>query len=955
MKSFLQHIVDDLGVVDGLSLKDKCFVFPSRRAAVYFNDLLQKQFSDSVLWAPSVLSIEEFVQQSTPDLIVIDETNLLFRLFEIYKREEPHIVFDTFYAWGQTLLKDFDEIDRYLVDAELLYKNLQDIENIEESFGPSEEILQAIKGFQEVINTSEETEILKSFKKTWATVGRVYQIFKESLISGGWAYNGLAYRTLAAGLVDGSIEMPYKEIVFSGFNAISVSEQQIIDSLLAAGKGKVYLDADRYYLDDENEEAGYFLRKFRKRWRKNDKVRWVITDGFSNEAKRINILGVSQKTAMAKAAASCVDGDEASTAIALADEALLMPVLYALPEQEIDLNITMGYPVLGTSVANLLKAFIRYHASASVNKKSITYYNKEAYSDLISQSAIRNLVPPAMGRLIYSKSQYMGWQAIEQAIDDANDEFIAVLKQLFSPNADIQKALELISKSILDLYLVTSSDENNESLLEERIIAGIVEYLQSLQGVISQTKLKLSFLTLEKLIGESIKQLSIPFSGEPLANLQVMGFLETRALDFNNLVILSVNEDILPAASSTKTYIPFGIRKAFQLPTFLEHNNIYAYHFFRLLQRATNINLIYNTKLSVTGSGEKSRFILQLINRFGAGNSNIKIEHKLLVPELPDNRQSDESIVIEKTGNVLERLNQHFTAFSDSKPLSPTALVNYITCSLKYYFARISRIREPEEPISDIDARIFGNILHDILETVYTPWIGKEIAKSEIEAILKNQLSKIVDKAFSNYDEDSGVIGFTSHVILHLASRILQNDMLDAPIKIIDLESKLNPLIYDLPLGNDLTIPLGGKIDRLDQILINNEPVVRILDYKTGKFDLKRRKAYNKELSIEDYVAAYFTDPKFKSGFQTYFYILLHKRLFSSLAITGGIIGVKKINAGAEYLRQERGEIENEVIDEFEKKLAELINEIKNPDMPFKQTEDLDNCTYCEFKVMCSR
>jgi len=952
VKPFLQYIIDDLGAAESASLKDKCFVFPSRRATVYFTDLLKHKFQDKVFWAPQVLSIEDFILQNTPELVVVDEIGLIFKLFNIYKKEVSHLDFDSFYSWGQTLLKDFDEIDRYLVDANLLYKNLQEVENIEEAFGPGEEVIQAIKGFKEVIITATEGTLAKHFIETWTTVGKVYHRFKEALLSNGEAYNGLCYRMLAEGLQGGNITLAYEEIVFAGFNALSTAEEQIIDSLLDIGQANVYLDADKYYLDDENQEAGYFMRKMQRHWRKNGRVKWVINDGFSHP-KSIKLIGVAQKTAQGKAAASCIKETGSQTAIALADESLLMPVLYALPEQDSELNITMGYPVAETAQANLLKAFIKYHASVSVTKQGKEYFSLETYGDLITQPALKFLIPDAMTKLTDSKSRYISWDTIQVGIKEADSENIALLSQLFKPTTDVLRSLETLSRSLLDLSMLTREDDLG-GLLREQIISTLVKYLQELENAISELNLKISFTTLEHLINESLQQLSTPFNGEPLANLQIMGFLETRALDFENLVIISANEDILPATGGSKTYIPFGIRKAFKLPTLLEHNNIYAYHFFRSLQRGKNISIIYSTQLSITGSGEKSRFILQLIDRFLGQNTPVTIEQVTSTLPIPIHHQK-EALIVNKTGGVLEQLTRHFDAISQDRPLSPTSLVDYLTCSLKYYLARVVGIREPDERSPEIDARVFGNLLHEVLETAYTPFIGKKINKNELKFLIKHDLAGLVNNTFTGYAQENGDVAFTHHVVHYLAKRILRNDLEDTPIKIIDLESRQNPLCYNLPLRDGTTIPLGGKIDRIDQITIDGQEVKRVLDYKTGSFKLGGKLQNRKELATEDYIDVYFNDPQYKSGFQIYFYTLIHHRLFPLQPITGGIISIKNLNRGIAYLRQEKQALAEDIIIEFEKRLLELIEEIRNPNIPFQQTEDSKRCSYCEFKTICNR
>ncbi|MEN8247931.1 MAG: PD-(D/E)XK nuclease family protein [Bacteroidota bacterium] len=962
MKSFLQHIVDD---ADKNLLKDTCYVFPSRRACVYFNDLLQKRFADEVIWAPKVLSIEEFIQEHSR-LVVVDEIRLILLLFEEYKNVFPEQSFDIFYAWGQTLLHDFDEIDRNLVDSQLLYKNLQEIKEVDESFGISEEALNALKSFQAVINTSGKGELVQSFRKTWELAGKVYQSFKKRLLNNKIAYNGLCYRQVAESLASGEYQMPYKQIVFAGFNALSKAEEQIIDHLLEKGVANVYLDADKFYLDNDYEEAGYFLRKLKKKWYKHNAVNWIISDGFS-QPKNITISGATQNTAQAQIAGQHIErikpGDS-SVAIALADESLLMPVLYALPAQEENMNITMGYPVFNSSIGNMISSYFRYHSTLVVNASGNAFCSIESLRDLLIQPFVKEVIQEPI-KLNSTRSRYLGWQTIKSIIDE-QDNHKDLIRNIFSPKKDIADIISSLKSIILDLYLIRKDKESGKSILEERIIYSVVKYLDNLNASVSAIKTKLQIADISKLVSDSLKQLKAPFAGEPLAGLQIMGFLETRVLDFENLIILSVNEELLPASDSGLTYIPFGVRKAFQLPTFQEHSSIYAYHFYRLLQRAKKITLVYNTKLSITGGGEKSRFILQLLNRFSRNQGAINLEEEQLVSNLGYEVSLSDQFPIEKTGWVKERLKEHFASFNENKQLSPTALIDYISCSLKYFFARILKIREPEEIQTEIDARIFGNILHELLERAYKPWIGKQISEQDLKNIIKKDVNKLSDEVFSEYlgpsgpmnndgKQYSGEIDFTKHVVETLAKKIVENDLQNAPFTIIDLESRSNPLSYTISLDNGMQLPIGGIIDRLDKISIGGQSMTRVLDYKTGKVILKSTTYNRKPITDEEYIQAHFNDPEFKAGFQLLYYALIYHKNSPEQSVNAGIIGAKSLAKGIEYLQGESKALSNEQLSLFEQSLRNVLNELLNLNVPFKQTDDIDRCEYCDFKSICSR
>jgi hypothetical protein len=740
LRSFLNHIVDELDLSSATSLKDKCFVFPSRRASLYFLDLLHKKTSHQTIWAPKVYSIEEFVQESCPALTVVDPIQLLFKLYQIYRKQGSTMEFDVFQQWGQTLLNDFDEIDRYMVDASLLYKNLNQFEELENILGPNEEAIAALRSFQQVIETSENSDLFKEFKNTWEFIGKVYFAYKAELEALHWAYNGMCYRQLAKDLSNRNANLPYEEVIFAGFNAISKSEEVIINTLLEREVASVYFDADRYYLNDDKQEAGLFQRRYKKKYRNNRRVHWVITDGF-NQEKNIEIIGVEQKTAQTKAIAQLTkekDYLETNTAIVLADENLLPPLLYSLPENADNVNITMGYPLVISSYSNLLKSYLLYQASITQSEKgNQQFVQRAAYRSLIEQPLLSPFCDFSMVSLCNGKSTYLAIEQIKITLGTVDPGYLPFLQLALEPKVDLKDTLDGASSLLLKLYF-NSHEDGSKSGLETGVVQKLATFLENLKEFTGDIDLKLDIKSIERIVRDTIKKLTVPFSGEPLAALQIMGFLESRSLDFENVIIASVNEDLLPASASGNTYIPFGIRKAFKMPTFLEHNSLYAYHFFRLLQRAKNITLIYSTKLSITGAGERSRYILQLLNNFGQNHPNIKIQERTMVPVVPA-VTGEQAITILKDKEVLAQIDNHFKSFNHENPLTPTVLLDYVSCSLKYYFRRILKIKEPDEPLDKIDARVFGNLYHDVIESIYKPWIGKELTKDAILKLVKER------------------------------------------------------------------------------------------------------------------------------------------------------------------------------------------------------------------------
>ncbi len=951
MKPFLQHIIDDLKPAGPGQLRDMCFVFPTRRAGVYFRDLLRQAWPHTVYWEPAVLSIEEFVElHGANGAVVVDELRLLVTLFTIYRELDPdYDDFTTFYAWGQTLLNDFDELDRHLIEAGKLYANLRELAEVEAAFEPSEEQQQALRAFQEMIGESvkEKSSLYQDFAAMWQTVGQVYGRLQEVLRANGWAYTGMCYRQLATALLEEGGRLPYSRVVFAGFNAMARAEEVIIDSLLQAGKAQVYFDADAYYLHDDNQEAGTFLRRWHKKWRNHPQVHWVVTRGFET-AKEIEIVGVSQQVAMARAAAALAAG-EGRPALVLADEQLLLPLLYALPHTDEALNITMGYPLSATATGMLLRAAIRYQAACRTTASGDHLVEVAALAALIGQPALATLDSQCLEELTRVTTRFLSWSRIEEKLLYYQEEARNTWLVLLQPGRDTSGWLTDMARLLADLYHMRKEQAQPATLLEAPVTATAVRFLQQLQATLATLPgRKPDMKMLEKVMSETLRQLKVPFAGEPLAPRQVMGFLETRALDFEEIALLAVNEDILPAARSHKTFIPFGIRKAFGLPTFLEHNAIYAYHFFRLLQRAARITIFYNTQLSVLGRGEQSRFIQQLVHRLGADKSSVKLRQKLLVPDTPAIANAMD-ITIEKNEQVQQQLTTFLDKFTSEKPLSPTTLIDYINCPLQFYYARVLGIREPDETGPEIDQRVLGNLLHRLLEEAYKPWLGKTVEKAAIDRLLKSELSVLLEKVFGDYDHNDPAVEFNKRVVNHLARQMLAHDKQAAPFEILDLESVRQQPLHEINLPDGRTIPVGGKIDRLDRL--TQAGLVRIIDYKTGKADLPVAKG----LPEEDEIRQYFTDINYKSGFQLYYYAWIYHRQHPDEPLTAGIYGVHQLSAGLAYLRQTAGPLPASLLDEFEKQLQQMLCELLDPAVPFVQTDEEKRCSYCTYKTICSR
>jgi len=942
MKSFLQHIIDD--IEDCGPLKEQAYIFPNRRACIYFKKLLMDRFQDQSFWSPTILSIEDFVVKVTGRAIN-DNLTLLLELFSVYKQHQD-LSFERFYSWGQILLNDFDEVDRNLVDTDKLYQNLKDLQDIEESFGGNEEVMEAIRQFNKVINIEDKSRLLLDFINTWDTVSKVYGKFKARLLDKGLAYGGMLYRELAGRISMNKKTIPYSKVFFCGFNALSKAEEVIFNELLDQDKCGLYWDADSLFLEDPMEEAGKFIRKYRKMW-DHPESKWIITN-LLEDKKFVNIMGTAQAIGQAKIAGNQLLkhlGNEDQTAVVLADETLLFPVLYALPAELNKVNVTMGYPLQNSIANSLVESFLLLQTQikkGSIQVKPILQY--------LSNPIIRNISPEkclkVSKELINRKTKWISGENISALI---NHKLINISFQCYSNSGDLISALTDFIIRIQNLFRLS-----RDPVVEKEFFYHLVKQLNQLKSVLLSHQLDPEPKLLSKLISEVIRDTKIPFTGEPLTGVQIMGLLESRTLDFENLIILSLNENKLPAGRDKPTYIPFAMRKAFGMPTFEDHDAIYAYHFKRLLQRAKNVTLIYDTEVAVDGSGEKSRFLIQLENSF-SNTSNIHLTSQVLSLPMEVSRD-DKTVTVNKSTEILQVLQKYQKSEKEeSSRLSPTAIVTYLECKLRFYFRHIAKIPEPGAFTEEMDARDFGIIVHDILEKIYAPYQGKKVKKADLDSMLDPEfISTNVDQCFQEYHwqkDDQMLEGrnlINKSIIETLVKKVLENDRHSGPLTILGVET--DELTTILEADHGLKILSGGTVDRIDEL---TDGIVRIIDYKTGKVDmLSKSKAEHSNL--EEYIEEYFQNSKYKSGFQAYYYAYLFHKKYPNRPVKAGVYSLKEVNKGIQFLRN--GDIlSHELLQAFERRLKILINKIFDPKESFTQTDDLQKCEYCPYQGICLR
>ncbi len=943
MISFHQELANRIEPADLKLLGSQCYVFPTKRGGLFFKRALIDRFGKQNFMLPAIFSIEDFVQKLT-GLTITDELTLLFHLFKIYQKKQPELQFDDFYAWGKIILKDYDEIDRYMADAKRIYMDLQNIKELDLEFGITEEYRSIIERYRTLTERKEKTDLLTKFLEIWKEVGAVYEVYQEELIREEKAYGGMLYRNLANLLSQETIDHEFEYYHFCGFNALSKAEEIIFDSLVKAEKAQLYWDSDGYYMLDPNEEAGDFLRAYTGKWPES-----IVFDSNSlTKQKEVFIHGVPQQMAQSQLGADLVtqllnDGAKPEeTAIVLADEKLLIPLLYAMPLHDRKVNVTMGYPMRVTVVFDFVLAYLELIRKAKKDGKDKVFYAYDlkpflsnAYASVFDDEIFQRV----NDWLVKFKRRNISLEELKSLTNHS-----AIISLLESGDAwtDIQDRL----KKYLTLVFYEFR-ENNRSQTDQEFIYFFIKTLNQLNSYLEDRD-DFSLKLIKKIVQEYFRSIKIPFEGEPVQGVQIMGFLESRTLDFKQIIVLSANEGKLPTARNLNSYIPYGLRRVFELPTFEEQDAIYAYHFKRLIQRADKVHFVYDHSIHGDSTGEKSRFILQQQYLYQE-HPNIRVSvdtYGSLIPEV----NTDFSISLQKSPKVQDLLKHfEFKEGDASNYLSPTSLTNYITCPLKFYFQHVAGIRELEDVEEDIDARNLGIVVHEVLEYLYTPWLGKEVSSEQVK-LLKGLVEKELEDSLrrnaiiQDRQQLTGRDLVTKEVMIQLVQKVLDLDMKDAPFTIEGLERKDYEKFVSV---GDYKVRISGTIDRVD----SKDGIIRITDYKTGKVELVSRGRPAK--SDEEMTEELFVEPKYKSGFQGMLYAALMNPHYQE-PIKVGITSLVALNDGTKWLNSGKP-LNDQSIAFYEHLLDDMVKEIFNVNVPFNQTDDVARCSYCEFKKVCKR
>ena len=896
---FLYRVAEKYLNEYGDRLREVCFVFPSVRSSLFFQKYIG-QISGKALFAPTVTTIDNLFASLSP-YRKGDRIELLHILYLNYKRlSHSELEFDDFLNLGEVLLSDFSDIDKYPVDAEKIFANISDLRSLDSDYSfLSERQLLAIRRFWEIF-TDGESQKKTEFKKTWKILYPLYSDFKKELSEKGIAYSGMSYREVVERFDTESVECGYNRVVFIGQNALCECELKLLDYARKNWDGDFYWDFYGDMVTDPHNKSSMFIKGYIGRYPSKYKV-----DGISDSRPEIEVVSVSSAIGQAKAAGEILKNlDGNGTAVVLPDDALLMPLLNSIPDNIKDINVTMGYPLSNSAFAS----FMNMLASMQTNKRNKRGKSVFSHRDI-------------MAILSHSFMALIDKQGSKSAVNTIVKENILYIScddpLLTNLDADIFRAVESVPQAVEWQIAVIEKLYEKVSPIEREFAYGYLKAVNKLKDLNVEMRLTTYFRFLRMLSGS----IPVSFRGEPLTGLQIMGPLETRSIDFENLIILSVNEGVYPAKTKNDSFIPYNLRYGFGLPVTENLDSVSAYHFYRGIYRAKKVFLIYDSRTAGMKSGEESRFIKQLKYHYQAPLVEKVCTFKVTPATI-------EQATIEKD---IEKIPRVFSASS---------INTYIDCPLMFYYEKVLNIKDEVTVEENIEADMFGKIFHSVMELLYT---GKsEITKELIEAMdtSENVRARINEAMIENLKSEksvrSGQWKIVSAIIEEFVHKTLSEDKKRTPFTYIASEEKIYHKVSDL-------YSFVCIVDRIDK----KDGQYRICDYKTGT-------AHEVNLNGKTDVMAKIFDPNQNERANTTLQMLLYAWVVSEKR------GIANTQLSVYKMRDiyEEGvtvqDCPTEILETFKENLRNLIeNEILNPDIPFEPRPNDKRCKYCHVRPLC--
>lgn len=1018
MQAFLHQCITQLIDQHGTEgMSNLCVVMPTRRSCHMLRHQLLRQKVEEL---PSILTIDDFVAQTT-QMEASSPIVLLLELFDVFRKIDPEIKLEKFTSWGYVLLKDFEQIDRNLVDAKKLFANLSDIKNIE----------RWNLGEQQIT-----TKITRYFK-LWENLQETYEKFQERLAFNGQAYNGMLYRKLAtqteALLIDSAI---YEKYVFIGFNALNKAEETIFKTLLKKGKAEIFWDADDYYMRDGIEnKAGVFLKKYKKEWAGN---KWNFQGNhLLTSHKKVQVISLANASLQGRAANQLLENWEtnplkantngqskvvADTAIVLADENMLVPLIHSLGKEYAGMNITMGLALRNSALFNMVDALFEQHqtkirvvleekeSSETDATEKVTRFSYRSIIKLLNHPFTRQFERkieteisqetenrPGFiqevirfinknNQIFLSQQELLEFTETPLFKEDKSDDELARIHQQAPWFRQLFEVLFSTWKNALDAIQCFEQLMNllnfETNQFEIKYAEQFRDILKDLQFFIRTRKGFISIHTFKVFLYQAFREAKVAFDSEKETSLQILSLVETRNLDFENVILLSVNETILPKSKKTNSFIPFDVAQTYGLPTYMDQEAILSYHFYRLLQRVERMAILHVSPSDTYGGFEKSRLVLQLEHDLARYNSEIKVKN-LMGKFRKSEEYEEQGLVIHKNAQVMDKILKKL-----EEGLSPWHINSFISCSLKYYFNQIAEIGNSIVVEESLGADKFGSIIHEILEDIYRELSAKhkEITARHIEAEISQVQSRVNEKflkeEYANYLL-TGSNFITKKLTNNFVTNFLKNQVKEVedngvPFEILSLENKnrweepheaFSPVLstkFEAEVnGQNVAVKVKGITDRIDKI----GEKVRIIDYKTGLVEKKDVKLSNDDLE------RLVSDTKADKVRQLWLYkyilskLIIEKgeyyigdyKLTDKEPISAGIYSLRNLKEGLLELKStvKDQELFSETLQEYvymsEKYLQEIIHKITDEKQPIERTDDVNTCTYCAYKGICGR
>ncbi len=934
---FLRELAEVFIENEHNNLKDICFVFPNRRSSIFFQRYLG-EVSKSTIFSPTLITINDLFYNLS-GLRNSDKISLLTLLYSVYSRYNTaaNESFDDFIYWGDMILNDFDDVDKYLVDANHLFTNIKDLKDIDSGFSfLSEDQREAIKEFWGNFSPFSKEKKEQSFLSLWTILYDIYIDFKNELRIKGEGYEGMIYRSVAD-QINKTNQFPvflnkYKKIVFVALNALNKCEKVLLNALRDSGKGDFYWDYYGDIIKDPYNKSSLFMSENVVNY--PSKYQLTKQDKFQNP--EIEVIGIPSKVGQAKyvhkilqdllSSSHLTQPELIKTAVVLPDETLLLPLLNSIPDDIKLINVTMGYSLSNTNISSFMTLISSLQNKVRLYHSKISFYYSTVL-DILDHPYIKEidqtLLNTIRDKIIKNNMAFISPHELRGA---------PILDAVFIPVSHMVIDRDKVVGSIADyqLNILLELQKLVNDLDKEFIFA----YFKSINRL-KDIDLPIKPDTYFKLLHQITSGISIPFSGEPLSGLQIMGPLETRSLDFENMIILSINDGVFPSSSVSSSFIPYNLRRGWGLPNYEFQDSISAYHFYRSIYRVNKLFLIYDTRVEGVKSGEVSRFVKQL-----KYHHELPVKEKIISVNI-DNRQRKQTL-IEKNKNMLEALYQ--------LEFSPSSFRSYLDCPLKFYYEKIEKLKRPQELIFEMEANSFGTLFHKVMSDIYSPFINTNIHKKEIEETIRDKgaILKYIHNAFNicfGIDDIFGRNKIIEVLVERYVKRVLQHDMELVPFSYLLSEKNVVSTIYIDSLAKD--IKLKGIIDRVDKV----DGSYRIIDYKTGSFNIN----YNEINDLFDPES----DAPPNAAFQLIFYLYLLSKdriMFGNNSLNQdntilSIYSLKDIfkDVTPQFM------LKGEELSLFENNLKKLLEEIFDLTQPFKGCNNEDTCSYCDFKLLCKR